>query len=289
MNLAIRHSWPSLPRRGFTLVEMLAAMAVLTILILMVTSLMRGASATIANSTDHLNADDQARMVLDRMQIDFARMLKRNDVYFQFTRDGQTGNDQFSFFSETPGFTAAGSAAAAQSNLSLVSYQFNSSYQLERLGQGYQWTDMTFSPTNAPVTQEADLHILSTSVFRMEVAFLMRQDDTHFIITSTAPTPGSQAFQNLWAVMVAIAVLDPNSQKLVNAASYPTLIAALPEFSGTQTIALSSSSAPDAAQMDPILSVWHAALNSSDFAHTAGIPQQAAQQVRIYQRIFYLQ
>ena len=289
MTLATRHPRPSLPQRGFTLVEMLAAMAVLTILILMVTSLMRGASVTIANSTDHLNADDQARLTLDRMQIDFARMLKRNDVYFEFKRDSLTGNDQFTFFSETPGFNASGTTAATESNLSLVSYQFNSSYQLERLGQGYQWTDMTFSPTNAPVTQEADLHILSTSVFRMEVAFLMRQDDTHFIITSTAPTPGSQAFQNLWAVMVAIAVLDPNSQKLVNASSYSSLVAALPEFSGTQTIPLSSSSAPDAAQMDPILSVWHAALNSSDFAHTAGIPQQAAQQVRIYQRIFYLQ
>ncbi len=291
MTIAIRNPRPSRPPRGFTLVEMLAAVAVLIILIFMVTSLMRSASVTISNSNDHLNADDQARLVLDRMQMDFARMLKRNDVYFQFTRDS-AGNSKFTFYSETPGFNASGSTATTQSNLSLVTYQVDpTTYRLERIGQGYQWTDMSFS-TNAPTlaVPASDTHVLSASVFRMEVAFLMRKDDSDFLITSTAPTPGSQAFQNFWAVMVAIAVIDPNSQKLVNGSSYPSMIEALPAFSGAQTIALNSSSGPDASEMDPILSVWHAAVdNASGFAQTTGIPLQAAQQVRIYQRIFYLQ
>lgn len=262
-------------------------MTVLSLLVLMVGVMVSSASLTVTSSKKHLTADDQARLVFDRMQMDFARMLKRGDVYFQFLK--QPGNDQFTFYSETPGFFDGTTTSANQSNLSLVSYQFNSSYQMERLGQGCQWTDITFSPTSTPTINSTDFHLLSTSVFRMEIAFLIRESATSFLITSTAPTPGSQAYQNFYAVIVAIAVLDPNSQQLVSLGSYPTLISALARFTGSETIVLNSTSPPVSATIDPILSVWHTAVNAPNFAQVAGISPVAAQQVRIYQRIIYLQ
>jgi hypothetical protein len=240
-------------------------------------------------------------MVFDRMQLDFGRMLKRGDVGFNFTK--QANNDRFTFYSETPGFPSAAATTASESNLSLVSYQIPTSAAnpydlpanqlngLQRYGQGLQWTEMTFSLGAPAITQtnSSDFHLISSSVFRMETAFLLRKDDSTVEITSTPPTPGTQAFQNFYAVIVALGVLDPNSQKLVNSSKYPNLISALPDFTGSQTIPLNTSSAPNSSAIDPILSTWHASINASNFAQTAGIPQAAAQQVRIYQRIFYLQ
>ncbi len=262
-------------------------MTVLSLLVLMLSTFLSSASLTINSTNKHLSADAQARMVLDRMQMDLTRMLKRNDVYFEFLK--QPGNDQLTFYSETPGFFPTGTSSSNESNVSLVSYQFNSSSQLQRLGQGCQWTDIAFSPSTSGTFTTGDFHILSNSVFRLEIAFLEKVSDTSFQITSTAPAPGSQAFQNCYGIMVAIAVLDSNSQKLMSPSSYSTLIAALPDYTGTQTITLNSTSSPAAATTDPIVSTWQTALNSSTFAQTAGIPAVVAQQVRIYQRIIYLQ
>ena len=57
-----------------------------------------------------MDADSQARQLLDRMAIDFEQMLKRTDVsYFVKTGNTQTGNpetgnDQIAFFSAVPGY-----------------------------------------------------------------------------------------------------------------------------------------------------------------------------------------
>jgi prepilin-type N-terminal cleavage/methylation domain-containing protein len=277
---------------GFTLIEVLVATSVLTLMVLMITALMDSASLTVTSSGRHIAADEQARQVFDRMQVDFARMLKRNDVYFQFLK--QTGNDSFTFYSETPGYFSAGTASAEESNLSLINYQIsnNSSNQPEllRLGEGVQWNNIVFSPTGS-VTPPSSNHILSNSIFRMESAFLYRTSNTSLEITGTAPTAGS-GFQNLEAIIVALGVLDSDSQKMVPATAYPTLISALADYSGTQTIQLNPTPplpSPAPATIDPILSTWRTAITASNFAQTAGIPAAAARQVRVYQRIIYLQ
>jgi len=276
------------------LVEILAATSVLALMGVMMAVLTDSASQSISASGKHLAADDQARQVFDRMEVDFTRMLKRNDVYFSFSN--QSGNDQATFYSETPGVFTTGIGASTQSNLSFVSYQFNALNQLTRAGQGYQWSDIAFSPLPATVpVPSTSAHVLSNSVFRMDIAFIQRTSNTKFQITSI-PTngsfsSGSSIFPNLTAIIVALGVLDPNSQKLVS--SYSNLVAALPEYTSTQTLDLTSApaipSSGSTSPIDPILSTWRKDITNSSFAATAGIPAAAAQQVRIYQRIFYLQ
>lgn len=286
-------------RHGFTLVEVLVATSVLTLMVLMLTALMNSAMLTITAGNRHLAADDQARQVFDRMQVDFARMLKRNDIYFNFAK--QTGNDSFTFYAETPGYFTSGTSSSAESNSSLVSYQIPLSGQLTpatqsmanmlcRLGQGSQWTDISFTPSQIPAYSISNAHILSNSIFRMESAFLYRTSDTTLQISSNPPTPGSN-FQNLEAIIVALGVLDSDSQKLVPASAYSSLVTALPDYAqpSSQTITLSSASSPVASTIDPILSSWRAAISATTFAQTAGIPAVAAQHIRVYQRIIYLQ
>ena len=71
------------PRHGrgaFTLAELLVSVAVLTLLVLMLTQLINNAAPIARTANKHIDTDTQARVVLDRMAVDFAKMLKRTDI-----------------------------------------------------------------------------------------------------------------------------------------------------------------------------------------------------------------
>ena len=146
---------------AFTLMELLISVAVMTIIILMVAQLMSSATAISRTSNKHIDTDTQARVILDRMATDFAKMLKRTDVnyYLKGTASykahgnghgygagkvgkDQLGSDQIAFFTQVPGYYPAG----AQSPISLVSYRVNQSnstnrayLKLERMSKGLLW------------------------------------------------------------------------------------------------------------------------------------------------------
>src|SRR6266567_4762411 len=65
---------------AFTLVELLISVGVLALLILLVSQLMNSATAVARTGNKHIDTDTQARVILDRMAVDFGRMLKRTDV-----------------------------------------------------------------------------------------------------------------------------------------------------------------------------------------------------------------
>ena len=107
---------------GFTLVELLVSMVVLVIIVFMFAQLMTSATAITRTGNKHIDTDTQARVVFDRMALDFAQMLKRTDVDYyvkgpvnyngprQWTRmgekngTGEQGSDQIAFFSPVPGY-----------------------------------------------------------------------------------------------------------------------------------------------------------------------------------------
>ena len=62
---------------AFTLVELLISFGVLALLILLVSQLMNSATAVTRTGSKHIDTDTQARVILDRMALDFAKMLKR--------------------------------------------------------------------------------------------------------------------------------------------------------------------------------------------------------------------
>jgi len=137
---------PRHPRSGFTLVEMMVALAVLSLLVLLIAQLFTSASQVTRASTVRLDADTEARLVLDRMAADFTWMLRRPDVDFHFVKQVPSGgapttapSDTFFFFSEVPGYYDP-VETVPESNVSLVGYRINSTtYQLERLARGLSW------------------------------------------------------------------------------------------------------------------------------------------------------
>jgi prepilin-type N-terminal cleavage/methylation domain-containing protein len=151
--------------RGFTLAELLVSMFVVTIIILMVAQLMTSATAITRTGNKHIDTDSQARVVLDRMALDFAQMLKRTDVDYYLKQrtnynghgnghgwgqghNGDVGSDQIAFFSQIPGYNPdpLQYLPARQSPLSLVAYRVNQSSssnpaygKLERMAKGLVW------------------------------------------------------------------------------------------------------------------------------------------------------
>src|SRR5450432_275609 len=94
---------------AFTLVEMLVSVAVLPLIIGIGTQLPNSATMTATASRKHMEADSQARLVFDRMALDFGRMLKRNDVDYIVkdsfnTNTAMAGNNATFFYSEAPAY-----------------------------------------------------------------------------------------------------------------------------------------------------------------------------------------
>ena len=90
---------------AFTLVELLVAMAVLSLILVVTSQLVNSTAAVTGNSDKHMDADGQARFVFDRMAVDFSRMVKRPDVDYYFQKHtGAPADDQMAFYSEATGY-----------------------------------------------------------------------------------------------------------------------------------------------------------------------------------------
>jgi prepilin-type N-terminal cleavage/methylation domain-containing protein len=151
---------------GFTLIEIMVAVAVLVILIVFVAQLTNSATAITRLGTKHMDADTQARTVLDRLGFDIGRMIRRNDLDYyvkgpaSYTghgnghgwgnrlRAGQQGSDQCAFFASVPGYYPQTSGG---SPISLVAYRVNQNstsstapyLQLERMAKGLLWNGVS--------------------------------------------------------------------------------------------------------------------------------------------------
>ena len=66
--------------RGFTLAELLVTVGVLALLVLLFTQLLNSAASITTLGHKRMDADSQARQLLDRMAIDFAQLVKRSNL-----------------------------------------------------------------------------------------------------------------------------------------------------------------------------------------------------------------
>lgn len=283
------------PNRGFTLVEMLVAITVLAIIVLFVTRLFDNAAAITSLATRRMDADGQARPVLDRMSIDFAQMVKRIDVsyYLKTAGTSMTGNDLMAFYAAIPGYYPA-----TPSPISLVAYRINGAStsgtynRLERMGKGLPWngSSATDAPTVfLPLTIDAiwpsvasnstydsnnpnqiTYEIMGPQVFRLEYYYL---DKTTGGLVPYPPAWSSLStvkISDAAAIVVAIAVIDPKSQVLLSNSQLTTLAGRLSDYSSA---------------MGPgeLLTQWQSTLDGM-----TDMPRQALSGVRLYERYFYL-
>jgi type II secretory pathway pseudopilin PulG len=284
---------------AFTLVELLVSMSVLALLVILVAQLMNSATTTTTQGNKHMEADAQARSVYDRIAVDFAQMVKRPDVdyYLKSSANAQAGNDQIAFYSQVPGYYPS---TGAKSPLSLVAYRVNSDTssqdrnRLQRLGYGLLWSGV--SPTDTPIVflpltiastwpmatnmaADTNYEVAGPQVFRMEYYYLLKGAASNPAILSETPwdtrAPTNHTavtgMQDVAAVGVAIAIIDPKSKVLVSDANLQSLAGAMKDFPA------GSSSKPGELE-----DLWQAAVDAST------VPRPIVSAIRIYQRQFFL-
>jgi type II secretory pathway pseudopilin PulG len=282
---------------GFTLVELLVSVGVLVVLVLLATQLLNSTAAITTLGHKQMDADSQARQLLDRMAIDFAQLVKRSDLDFfakgtvapNSVGGAMTGNDQMAFYSAVPGYYPP---TGSQSPVSLVAYRVNSdstssSYnKMERMGKGLVWngisltdTPVVFMPLTIGVSPASPLgtwpaatsssafdaayEVIGPQVFRLEYCYLLR---TNGSLSITPPGDVS----GIAAIIVDIAVIDSKSKVLLTNAQITSLAGQLSDY---------------AANMVPgqLRNSWQNTLNANTI-----LPRPALSGVRLYERFFYL-
>jgi hypothetical protein len=287
---------------GFTLVELLVAASILVLLTLTVARLFDAASSATTRSNKHIDADAEARPVLDRLAIDFAQIVKRREIdyYFKSPASPQVvsglvpGNDQFAFFSQVAGYYPS---TVSQSPISLVAYRINSDStsqafnKLERLGKGLLWNGE--SPTSAPIVflplqissiwpastnstpdPQNDYEIIGPTVFRFEYYYLLKNGS--FSTTpwdSVAGHSSINGLQDVVAIIVALASIDRKSSELITNIQFNALAVNMADYTATM-------------QPGDLLGQWQSAINAN--AVTPPISAAALTAIRTYERYFYL-
>src|SRR5215831_3104555 len=280
---ACRRTTHSTRRRthAFTLAELLVTTGVLVLLVFLAAQLLNTAATVTILGHKQMDADAQARQLLDRMAIDFAQMVKRPDVDYYVKSSAasplrrvlQPGNDQIAFYSGVPGYYPTSSY---QSPVSLVAYRVNSNStsalynKMERMGKGLLWNAApivvplatptpTATPTPAPVVfipiplasplpvgdlpaptptpplptppwpeassataSWSDSELLGRQVFRFEYYYLLKNGSCSDIPWINPPHTSVSGMQDVSAIVVDIAVIDPKSKVLLdNSAQVP--------------------------------------------------------------------
>ena len=285
---------------AFTLAELLVAVGVVGLLVFLTGQLFNSAATVTTLGNKQMDADSQARQLLDRMAVDFAQMVKRTDVDFfakgttapNSVGGTMTGNDLIAFYSSVPGYYPA---TGSQSPLSLVAYRVNSSStsssynKMERMGKGLLWNGAapaTPTPTPPPVVfmpltigpstasplgtwpaatsssaTDAAYEVIGPQVFRFEYCY----QNTSGTLSVTPPS-----FSSMAAIVVDVAVIDPTSKVLLSDAQITTLAASLSDYT---------------AGMVPgqLRNTWQNTLNAN-----TTLPRPAISGIRLYERSFYL-
>lgn len=274
-----------------TIVELLASLAVLVVLVLLIAQLFSNASVVTTSGNKRMDADAQLRPLFDRMAVDFSQMVKRSDVdyYVKSSTTAQVGNDQLAFYATVSGYYPS---TGSQSPISVVGYRVNSTSgsasfnKFERMSKGLVWNGVSLSDTPVvflPLTISAtwpaatngnsdpDYELVAPYVFRFEYYYLLKNgslSDTPW--DASAGHTSVSGMQDVAAVSVCLATIDPKSRVLISDSQLAALIGRLTNFSTSMTAG-------------DLLNQWQTALNG-----TTDMPRPAISAVRFYERYFYL-
>jgi hypothetical protein len=231
------------------------------------------------------------------------------DYYLKSSANAQAGNDQIAFYSAVPGYYPSGSQSpvsvvAYRINSTAGSANLN---KLERMAKGLLWNGVSPSPSpsSTPIvflpstistswpaatntTIDSDYELTGPYVFRFEYYYLLKGgtyfdaasnqyktltpilSDTPWDIRSPLSHTAVNGMQDVAAVAVSIAAIDPKSRVLISDSQLTTLTGGLVDFSPSM-------------KPGDLLGQWQAALDA-----TTDMPRPAIQAVRIYERYFYL-
>jgi Tfp pilus assembly protein PilV len=300
---------------GFTLAELVVTVGVLVVLVLLFAQLQKSAATVTTLGHKQMDADSQARELLDRMAVDVMQMVKRSDVYYHLKSSTsasdcpaaecgtQPGNDEIAFYSNVPGFYASGSSGSQQSSVSMVGYRITNTTntsaatllnKMQRLGAGLIWNGVSTSnlpnvpviywaalnPWNSSTTATTStLDIVGPRVFRFEYYYLLKSGN--FAATPWDTNAGHtnvSGMRDVAAIVVDIAVLDPKGRTLVDNS------AQVPPPNDNITLLGAALADYNGQAVGGLLTSWRNTLDTN----ANGLPRPAVSGIRLYERFLYL-
>ncbi len=292
---------------------MLVSLVVLSLIILIMVQI-TNSTATIVQDSRRMSSDTEARLIFNRMAVDFGRMLKRVDLdYSTFKEPAGTlsvpygsvavpanpqtgGNDQCAYYSETTGYFSGGSQPTGQEKapVALIAYMIandpiTGTPVLRRMGKGLgwepsgtSWQSVTYLPSTLSsqwsdlFAGDPDYKTVGSQTFRFEYNYLIK----------SSPTAAAKLSITPWNTTLGHTSING----FQDVAAIVVTIAVLDNVSRkiVSNYTALTSSLPDAQEGNAVAASWNSVVNSPTFAGTAQIPLQAATHVRIYERYFYL-
>lgn len=230
---------------GFTLIELMVAMAVFVLMAVMLVGMVDGTVQVTTQSDRRISGDAAALQVLDRISADIAKALVRDDLPFRV--DKTAGNDAINFLANVDGYTAG-------RGMSVISFKCTSE-GLQRGVEATSWTNgseaMAFtSETNAAGTTEylevqpKNFDVIAKDVFRLEITFLMGDGTIKANIGTAAngisrvgsfsASSGKAPSDTIKAVIIGIASIGERARESLGPAGVTVLQSAFPDVSAGQ-------------------------------------------------------
>ncbi|PTY06033.1 hypothetical protein DB346_01320 [Verrucomicrobia bacterium LW23] len=303
--------------RGFTLVELITAMAVLAVLGLIIAQLTTATVQISDLSNRAINATGQARLVLDRIGADLATTVRRRDVDF-VARNPAVGEPDVEkrnalwFVASTP---AADLPPADNRGISVVAYQVaphpNNANRLCLVRAGLSvpwnrpaaWSDTDFmgikadglpvrlssADTSFPrdlVPAAPNFDVLAPGVIRMVVGFQLYPDNLPVDLADGTHFDNAQG-QIVYSPPIrsgtgAVAYVDTDRISSIVVGVVALDLESLRLLNAAQVMALAQHFGGVPMNSVPV-AAWRAA---SDNAVLSGVPPRAAQSVRVFQRFY---
>ncbi|MCE0499779.1 MAG: prepilin-type N-terminal cleavage/methylation domain-containing protein [Methylacidiphilales bacterium] len=269
--------------QGFTLVELMAAIAVLAILAVLLAQVAVLTSQATTATSRRLDATGQARVVFDRIASDLAARPRRPDLGMNFSITSGT-NSSLQFYSQVDGYSGTRQLATVGYMITTSNTNASGYPQLDRGATGLNYPTSSTSINGATFPQflqipsssspfntlpaSGDYDVLSGEVFQLGCCYLLNTG----ALSTTSSYSSTYTYSDVAGLVVAVAVLDSQGRQLIT----PSQL--------TQ-IATDLNSAPSSSTADPITS-WYAAINTP--GSFPNIPAAVVQNIRVYERTFYV-
>ena len=207
-------------RRGFTLVELIVAMSLFTVILLVTVQVSDSALIITRNTKTRLSAQREASVAAHQLRTDFAQRIRRLDTPVRFEK--KIGSDSLALLTQRLGYSDG--LGTPDRAVSIIEYRIETSATekaangLLRASRGIGFGDLTARPAldegtlalaslPAEGPEELDarhFQMLTTGVIRLELSFLI--NDKAMPIRMKAPDDQ----ELIDGVIATICILDPD-------------------------------------------------------------------------------
>jgi prepilin-type N-terminal cleavage/methylation domain-containing protein len=306
-------------RKGFSLIELLAAIAVLSILGLVIVQITSAVSRTTSLSNRAIDADAQVRLAMERIGLDLSQLIKRQDTDFSAQNVAAGTVSNILLFLSDVGST--GISTSNNRGLSLIAYRVapHSDNQnracLVRAGKAIPWNatgsiaaagfmglqsnglPLTFADTafSSFLPAAGDFDVLAPGVIRLIVGFQLYPDNNSVTLVDGTVVANARGQIVYSAPVKTLTSTDgTTSASYIDASRIAALVIGLVAIdldslrllNASQVLTLVGVFDVPANSLSPVQAWAATANNAASSAALSSVPLPARQSLRVFERFY---